>query len=98
MSIVLVGGHDRMHDIYKSVCNKYGISAKVYTQMPARFDKAIGSPDGLILLTNTVSHKMVLAAVKEAKRKNIPVVRCHSSSASSLENMLRTMKDSQAIN
>ena len=37
--------------------------------------KKIGNPDLLILFTNTVSHKMVLAAAQEAKRNNIPVRR-----------------------
>ena len=89
MSIVLVGGHDRMHDEYKGICVKRGHRIKVYTQMPARFDKAIGSPDGIVLFTNTVSHKMIRTAIKEAKRKNIPVLRCHSSSATSLNELLQ---------
>ena len=94
MSIVLVGGHDRMQDIYINVCSKHGVNAKVYTQMPARFDKAIGNPDRVILFTNTVSHKMVIAAVKEAKKKNINIIRCHSSSVSSLENTIKDLKES----
>ena len=51
--------------------------------------KKIGAPDLLILFTSTVSHKMVNCAVEEAKRKSIPVCRCHTSSASALENILR---------
>lgn len=92
MSIVLVGGHDRMHDEYKEICSKRGHRVKVYTQMPARFDKAIGNPDGIVLFTATVSHKMVLTAVKEAKRRKIKVVRSHSSSATSLEGLLLQME------
>lgn len=91
MSIVLVGGLDRMHDTYKNVCKKYGHMLKVFTQMPAKFDKVIGSPDGIVLFTGTVSHSMVKVAVKEAKRKKIPVVRCHSSSAASLEETLKEL-------
>jgi hypothetical protein len=56
--------------------------------MSANLDKQMGSPDLFILFTNTVSHKMVKTAVDEAKRKNIEVVRCHTSSASALENIL----------
>lgn len=92
MSIVVVGGHDRMQDEYKEICSKRGHRAKIYTQMPARFDKAIGSPDSIVLFTSTVSHKMVLAALKEAKRKNINVVRSHSSSATSFEELLKKME------
>lgn len=85
MSIVLVGGLDRLHDVYKKICKKHGYMLKVFTQMPARFDKAIGYPDGIVLFTGTVSHSMVKVAVKEAKKKKIPVLRCHNSSAASLE-------------
>ena len=48
-----------------------------------------GAPDLMILFTSTVSHKMVNCAVEEAKRKSIPVCRCHTSSASALESILR---------
>ncbi len=97
MSIVLVGGHDRMHDEYKGICSKHGHSVKVYTQMPARFDKAIGNPDGIVLFTGTVSHKMIQVATKEAKRKKIPILRCHNSSGTSLEGMLQQFEKSLSI-
>ena len=42
----------------------------------------------MILLTNTVSHKMVKSAVNEAKRNSIRIARAHSSSASALTNLL----------
>ncbi len=92
MSIVLVGGHDRMQEEYKQICSKRGHRVKIYTQMPARFDKVIGTPDSIVLLTSTVSHKMILTALKEAKRKNINVVRSHSSSATSLEELLKKIE------
>lgn len=92
MSIVLVGGHDRMHDIYRQICYKYGHKLKVFIKMPANFNKLIGNPDGLLLFTNTVSHKMVSIAVKEAKKKNIPIVRCHNSSAFSLEQSIKMLE------
>jgi len=94
MSIVLVGGHDRMHDEYKKICSKRGHRVKVYTQMPAKFDKVIGNPDGIVLFTGTVSHKMVQVAVKEAKRKNIPVLRSHNSSGTSLAEVLQELEKS----
>jgi hypothetical protein len=92
MSILLIGGHDRMHDTYKDICCKQGHKVKVFTQMPARFEKAIGSPDGIVLFTGTISHKMVHTAVKEAKRKQIPIIRCHNSSGTSLVNSLRELE------
>lgn len=91
MSIVLVGGHDRMHDTYKGIGSKHGHKLKVFTQLPPQFDKSIGNPDAIVLFTSTVSHKMMLTAVKVAKKKNIPVVRCHTSSGNSLEETLKQL-------
>lgn len=93
MSIIVVGGHDRMHDTYKNIACKHGHNIKIFTQMPTKFEKLIGKPDVIVLLTNTVSHKMVTIAVKEAKRKNIPIIRSHSSSANSLENSIKGLQN-----
>lgn len=81
-----------MHGEYKKVCSEFGHEIKVYTQMPKGLEKLIGNPDGIVLFTSTVSHKMVQIAVKEAKRKNIPVVRSHSSSAFSLKASIRQLE------
>lgn len=67
MSVVIVGGHDRMVCQYKKICKAYKCKAKVFTQMSANLSGQIGSPDLIILFTNTVSHKMVHCAVTEVK-------------------------------
>ena len=59
MSVVIVGGHDRMVCQYKKICKQYHCKAKVFTQMSAQLSKQIGSPDLFVLFTNTVSHKMI---------------------------------------
>ena len=59
MSVVIVGGHDRMVCQYKKICKEHNCKAKVFTQMPAKLGNQIGSPDLIILFTNTVSHKTV---------------------------------------
>lgn len=89
MSVVIIGGHDRMVCKYRKICKDYQCKAKVFTQMSASLDKQMGTPDLFILFTNTVSHKMVKTAVDEAKRKNIDVVRCHTSSSAALEQILK---------
>ena len=88
MSIVIIGGHDRMVCRYKDICKTHTCKAKVFTQMPADLSRKIGNPDLCILFTNTVSHKMVRTAVEEAGRKNFKLVRCHTSSGSALEGIL----------
>ena len=91
MSIVIVGGHDRMVGQYKKICKSYKCKCKVFTQMEADFGKKIGCPDVLVLFTNTVSHKMVRCAVEEAGRCNADVIRCHTSSKNALEEILENV-------
>ena len=45
MSVVIIGGHDRMVCQYQKLCKAYRCSAKVFTQMSANLSKQIGSPD-----------------------------------------------------
>ena len=88
MSIVIIGGHDRMVCQYKKICKNYKCKAKVFTQMSADLNKQIGCPDLMVLITSTVSHKMIKCAVDEAKRADIEIVRCHTSSGSALQEIL----------
>ena len=45
MSVVIVGGHDRMVCQYKKICKGYKCKAKIFTQMSANLSEQIGSPD-----------------------------------------------------
>ena len=88
MSVVIIGGHDRMVCQYKKICKEYKCKAKVFTHMTGSLSNQIGNPDLIILFTNTVSHKMVKCAVTEAERKNTEVVRSHTSSGNALNEIL----------
>ena len=88
MSIVIVGGHDRMHCRYKEICKKYGCKCKVFTQCPGDFKNKIGSPNIMILFTGTVAHKMVTVAEARAKQTGADILLCHSSSAFALNDAL----------
>ena len=67
MSIVIIGGHDRMVRQYHDICKAHKCKAKVFTQMTGDLKKQVGRPDLFVLFTNTVSHKMVKCALEEAK-------------------------------
>lgn len=70
MSIVIVGGNERMAGQYVDICKEYGCKAKVFTKEKGSLRKKMGCPDLLILFTSTVSHKMVISASQEAKKKS----------------------------
>ena len=59
MSVVIVGGNERMVCQYEDICKCFGCKAKVFAKEKGAMKKKIGDPDLLILFTNTVSHKMV---------------------------------------
>ena len=88
MSIVIVGGNECMVCQYEKICKNFGDKAKVFAKENGNFKKKLGCPDLMILFTNTVSHKMMLSAVTEAKKNKIQVERIHSSSAAALTNVL----------
>ena len=88
MSVVIVGGHDRMVCQYKKICKAFNCKVKIFTHMSGNFSNHIGSPDVMILFTNTVCHKMVKCALAEAERCNANVIRCHTSSQNALEEIL----------
>ncbi|MCD8149696.1 MAG: DUF2325 domain-containing protein [Clostridiales bacterium] len=88
MSVVIIGGHERMETQYKDICKRYKCKAKVFTKMKTDLKNKIGSPDLVILFTSTVSHKMVHCAVAEAERSQAVIERSHSSSASALIGIL----------
>ena len=88
MSIVIIGGNERMVCQYSDICKDYGCKAKVFPKEHGSVRKKIGCPDLMILFTNTVSHKMVITAAQEAKRNNVPIARIHTSSAAALKTVL----------
>lgn len=88
MSVVVVGGNDRMASRYKEICGNYNCKAKVFTQMPANFENKIGNPDLVVVFTNTCSHKMVMRVNSRADKYDIAVEKIHSASATALKNVL----------
>jgi hypothetical protein len=90
MSVVIIGGNECMVSQYEEICKQHGCKAKVFVKEKSSFKKKIGNPDLMILFTNTVSHKMVISAVTEAKRNHTQIARTHSSSAAALSSVLES--------
>ena len=92
MSVVIIGGHDRMASQYKTICGDYGCKAKVYTQAEHNLECMIGQPDLIVLFTNPVSHKMAKIAKTKAALNDIALVQSHSGSGSALKSILANAK------
>ena len=89
MSVVIIGGNERMERQYQQICKTYGYKAKVFTKESGSIKRKIGSPDLMILFTNTVSHSMTASALQEAKKNGTPVARTHTSSADALHKIMK---------
>ncbi len=87
MSVVIVGGNERMERCYKDLCKEYDCTAKVIMHMSSAL-RDIGQPDLLVLFTATASHKMVSRALNCVKGRNVSVARCRTSSMSALRSVL----------
>ena len=88
MSVVIVGGNERMAAQYEGICKEHGCKAKVFTKENGSLKRKLGSPDLLILFISTVSHKMALSVIQEARRNSVPVARVHTSSSTALRSAL----------
>ena len=88
MSIVIVGGNDRMSTRYKEICKAYDCKAKGFIKYATNLDKKIGSPDFAVVFTDAVSHKLLNSVNARAEKMNFPVEICHSSSVSALKKVL----------
>ncbi len=88
MSVVIVGGNECMVRQYTELCKSYNCRAKIFCKMRDGLKNKVGSPDLMVLFTNTTSHKMVKCALSEIKGSDTTVERCHSSSVTALKGIL----------
>ena len=65
MSVVIVGGNERMKRRYKDLCETYRCEAKVFTKPRGGLRDKLGSPDLMIFFTDTMSHTMLNGAMSE---------------------------------
>lgn len=92
MSIVIVGGNDRMAARYQDICKSFNFKSKVFTQMPADFENKLGFPDLMVVFTSTCSHKMLNGVKSRSEKHGIPVEHVHSASVSALKQLLVNYK------
>ena len=75
MSLLVIGGHERMEKDYYKLAKNRGYKTKVYTTMSSQVKNSIGSPDAIVIMTSTVSHKLSRIVESQAKKMNIPIFR-----------------------
>lgn len=88
MSVVIVGGNDRMSSRYKEICKQYRCKAKVFIKMPSDFSSQIGTPDLVVVFTNACSHKMLNGVRQKAEKSDFEIETIHTASVSALKTVL----------
>jgi hypothetical protein len=90
VSVVIIGGHDRMCRNYHNICKEYGCDAQVCTQPCRNMEGKICGADLVVLFTNPVSHEMAKIARTTAIKSGVELVQSHCASASALRGILET--------
>jgi hypothetical protein len=88
MSVAIVGGLDRLKNIYKAQGKGMGFKVKMFGQRVPALGKRISGVDAIVIFTGNVAHDMVVEASRIAKQFNIPISWSHSNSASGLKRSL----------
>lgn len=78
MSIVLVGGMDRLGDKYLKEARELGMDLKIFSQAKQHMKKRIEHADAVVIFTNMISHQARHDAYNAARKQGIPVVMHHT--------------------
>jgi hypothetical protein len=93
MSVVLVGGMDRLERHYIIEAEKLGINLRVHTNKSSHLPSRVTSADAVIVFTNKVSHRLKREVMKKARSKQVPVYLQHSCGVCTLRDCLNCLKN-----
>ena len=93
MTLVVVGGNERMKKDYISLAKEKGYKAKVFLNMSPKVKKCVGDPDAIVIFTSVVSHKMVISVEEQAKKRNIPIIRHKNNSKAAFSQCLEMVDE-----
>lgn len=91
MSIVLVGGMDRLGSQYQKEAQKMGMKLQIFSQLEHNMGSRIKGADAVVIFTNMISHKARNTAVSIAKEGGIPVFMHHACGVCSLRQCLKCL-------
>lgn len=92
MSIVLVGGMDRLGEQYQQEARKQGMALKIFSQAGQQMGSKIKYADAVVIFTNKVSHHARNEAMLAAKKHGIPVFMHHTCGVCTLRECLQCIR------
>ncbi len=91
MSVAIIGGLDRLKNVYKNQGSRMGFKVRLFGKRVPRLSKRISGVDAIVVFTGTVAHDMAAEAAQAAKQFNIPIRWSHSNSAGGLKRSLASL-------
>ncbi len=88
MTMVMVGGMDRLGKHYEAEAKAHGIDLRIFSQAEKGMAARLGSADAVILFTGKVSHRARREIMAAARKLDIPVHQLHSCGVCTLRECL----------
>jgi uncharacterized protein YehS (DUF1456 family) len=91
MSVVLIGGMDRLEPQYLQEAKRAGVRLRVFTVAQNNIAAKLKHADAVVIFTNKVSHRARNEAVTTARANDIPVFMHHTCGVCTLRECLKCM-------
>jgi len=91
MSVVLVGGMDRLGNQYRKEAKRMGMELRIFSQSEQDMGGKIANAKAVVIFTNKVSHQARNEAVAAAKRRGIPLYMHHACGVCTLRECLKCL-------
>ena len=89
MSVVLIGGMDRLEPQYLREAERAGVELSVFTTAQNSIAAKLKHADAVVIFTNKVSHRARNGAVNAARANDIPVYMHHACGVCTLRECLK---------
>jgi hypothetical protein len=92
MSVILVGGMDRLGEKYRTEAKRQGMDLRIFSQAENNMAVKIKGADAVVIFTNKVSHHARNEAMSAAKKHGIPVFMHHACGVCTLRECLHCVR------
>ncbi len=96
MTVAVVGGLDRLSSHYAALAHEHeGLEIRVFNSLKRGVGNKLDRADGVILVTNLISHTTAREVYKLARQKGVPVVPCHRCGVTAVRDCLSQLSCSR---
>lgn len=77
MTVAIIGGLKRLEREYKVLGLEEHVDVRIFNSCCPALTKRVALVDGVVIFTDTVSHRAVREVGRVAKKRGLPIVRGH---------------------